>query len=180
MSAIGNFLWFIFGGGLVAGLLWALSGLIMFVSIIGIPWGHSCFRLANLTFFPFGRTAIDRRLLDGQPSVGTGVGGTLGNIVWFILAGLWLAIGHALAGISYCLTIIGIPFGIQHFKLGGLALAPIGKEVVSLDVAAAARARAAGSYVSDRRGDDSKVCPSCRREIKAQAVICRHCGHEQP
>lgn len=150
MRAIGNLLWFVLGGGLVAGLLWILAGIIMYASIIAIPWGNSCFRLANLSFFPFGRTAVKRSLLDNSPSPGTGVGGFLGNLVWFLLAGLWLALSHAGAGISYCLTIIGIPFGIQHFKLAGLALAPIGKEVVPLEVAAAARARAAREHLDSR------------------------------
>ena len=150
MTAIGNLLWFIFGGGLVAGLLWILSGLIMYISIIGIPWGNSCFRLANLSFFPFGRTAVRRDILDNRPSPGTGVGGFLGNLVWFVLAGFWLALSHAGAGISYCLTIIGIPFGIQHFKLAGLALAPIGKEVVPLEVARVARERAAWQDLNSR------------------------------
>ena len=179
MSTMGNFLWFIFGGGFFAGLAWCLAGAVMFVSVIGIPWGHSCFRLANLSFFPFGRTAINRQLLDSDSGVGTGAVGTLGNIVWLVFAGLWLALGHAFAGISYCLTIIGIPFGIQHFKLGGLALAPIGKEIVPNEVAAAAKMRSADNYVALRRGDNNKVCPKCRREIKAQAVVCKHCGHKQ-
>ncbi len=150
MSAIGNLLWFILGGGLVAGLLWILAGAIMYASIIGIPWGNSCFRLANLSFFPFGRTAVRRDILDSQPGPGSGPGGFLGNLVWFVLAGLWLALSHAGAGISYCLTIIGIPFGIQHFKLAGLALAPIGKEIVPLEVARAARERAARQHLDLR------------------------------
>jgi uncharacterized membrane protein YccF (DUF307 family) len=138
MRAIGNFLWFILGG-VWMGIAWWLFGLIAFVSIIGIPWGKACFVIGQFTFFPFGKEAIDRVELSGQEDVGTGVLGALGNVVWFILAGIWLAIGHVLCALMSFITIIGIPFGIQHLKLAGISLAPIGKTIVTIEVAGAAR-----------------------------------------
>ena len=138
MSAIGNFLWFVLGG-VFMGLGWWLAGLLAFVSIIGIPWGRACFVIGNFTFFPFGKEAIDREDLSGERDMGTGSLGVVGNIVWFLLAGWWLAIGHVLSAIACSVTIIGIPFGIQHLKLAGIALAPIGKTVVDKDLAEAAR-----------------------------------------
>jgi len=129
VRAIGNLIWFVFGG-VFMGLAWWFVGLIAFVSIVGIPWGRACFVIGQFTFFPFGRDAVSRRDLTGQTDIGTGVLGTLGNVVWLLVAGWWLAIGHVLSAAACCLTIIGIPFGIQHLKLAGISLAPIGKTVV--------------------------------------------------
>ena len=138
MRAIGNFLWFILGG-IWMGIAWWLFGLIAFVLIVGIPWGKACFVIGQFTFFPFGKEAIDREELSGQEDIGTGVLGTIGNIVWFLFAGVWLAIGHVLCALVNFITIIGIPFGIQHLKLAGISLAPIGKTIVEIEVATAAR-----------------------------------------
>ena len=138
MSAIGNFLWFVLGG-VFMGLGWWLAGVLAFVSIIGIPWGRACFVIGNFTFFPFGKEAIDREDLSGERDMGTGSFGVVGNIVWFLLAGWWLALGHVMSAIACFVTIIGIPFGIQHLKLAGIALAPIGKTVVDKRLAEAAR-----------------------------------------
>jgi len=140
MSAIGNLIWFVFGG-LWLGLGWWLAGILMLLSIVGIPWARSCFVLGGFCFFPFGREAIDRRELTGKGDLGTGTLGFVGNVIWFLLAGLWLAIGHVASAIANALTIIGIPFAIQHLKLAGCALAPIGKIVVPKEVAAEARRR---------------------------------------
>lgn len=137
MSAIGNFLWFILGGFFM-GLAWWIIGLIAFLSIIGIPWGRACFVIGQFAFFPFGKEAISREHLTNKTDIGTGSLGLLGNIIWFIFAGVWLAIGHVCWAIACFITIIGIPFGIQHLKLAGIALAPIGKTIVSKEVAAAA------------------------------------------
>ena len=150
MRAIGNFLWFVLGG-IWMGIAWWLFGLIAFVSIVGIPWGKACFVIAQFTFFPFGKEAIDREKLSGQEDIGTGALGVLGNIVWFILAGVWLAIGHVLCALVNFITIIGIPFGIQHLKLAGISLAPIGKTIVTLEVAAAARDSNARDTVANLR-----------------------------
>jgi uncharacterized membrane protein YccF (DUF307 family) len=95
--------------------------------------------IGTFAFWPFGKEAIDRRDLSGRGDIGTSVFGTVGNIVWFVFAGIWLAIGHVCSAIACCVTIIGIPFGWQHLKLAGIALAPIGKTVVSTDVAEASR-----------------------------------------
>ena len=150
MGAIGNFLWFIFGG-LILGLSWWAVGILAYISIVGIPWGKACFVIGQFTFFPFGKEAVSRDELSGQEDVGTGGLGVVGNIVWFILAGLWLAIGHVCSAILCFITIIGIPFGIQHLKLAGIALAPIGKTIVSKEVAAAARKHNAEAAVAKLR-----------------------------
>ena len=137
MRTIGNIIWLLFGG-LVMGLVWWLIGLIAFVTIIGIPWGRACFVIGEFSFFPFGREAISRAELE-QYNVGTGVLGVLGNIIWFVFAGLWLAIAHLLMAIVCFVLIIGIPFGLQHLKLAKLALAPIGKTIIDADYAEAVR-----------------------------------------
>lgn len=137
MSALGNFFWFILGGALM-GLGWWLVGLLAFVSIIGIPWGKACFVIGQFAFFPFGKEAVSRAELSGRDDVGTGALGLAGNIIWFVFAGVWLAIGHVVSAAACFVTIIGIPFGIQHLKLALIALAPIGKTIVDKDLAAAA------------------------------------------
>lgn len=129
LRAIGNILWFILGG-LVMGLAWWLIGLVAFITIIGIPWGRACFVIGQFAFLPFGREAVDRKLITGRDDLGTGALGLVGNIIWFILAGFWLAIGHITVALALCLTIIGIPFALQHLKLALLTLAPVGKVIV--------------------------------------------------
>lgn len=150
MRTIGNLIWFVFGG-IFMGLGWWLAGVVMFLSIVGIPWGRSCFVIGNFSFFPFGQEAISRRELTGKDDIGTGALGTVGNIVWFVLAGMWLAIGHIVSAVLNFMTIIGIPFGIQHLKLAGLAFAPVGKTIVSKEVAAEARRRNAMSTLHRMR-----------------------------
>lgn len=150
MRAIGNFLWFVLGG-VFMGLAWWFIGLLAFVSLIGIPWGKACFVIGQFTFFPFGREAISRKELHQKDDIGTGSLGLLGNILWFIMAGVWLAIGHVVSAIFSFVTIIGIPFAIQHLKLAGIALAPIGKTIVPIEVAAAARRANAESTVAALR-----------------------------
>jgi uncharacterized membrane protein YccF (DUF307 family) len=148
-----NFLWFVLGGVLM-GLAWWLAGIIAYITIIGIPWGKACFVMGNFSFFPFGKEAISRRELNQSDDIGTGALGTLGNVIWFIFAGIWLALGHVACAIANFVTIIGIPFGIQHLKLAGIALAPIGKTVVTKEVAAAARNATANATVAGlRRGN---------------------------
>ncbi|MBS1131203.1 MAG: rane protein [Proteobacteria bacterium] len=151
MRAIGNFLWFILGGVLM-GLGWWLVGLLCFVTIVGIPWGKACFVIGQFTFFPFGKEAISRKELTNQGDIGTGAMGLLGNILWFVFAGIWLAIGHVLSALACAITVIGIPFAIQHLKLAGIALAPIGKTIVNKEVADAARRHNAEVSVSQLRG----------------------------
>ncbi len=127
-SVIGNVLWFVLGGA-VMGLAWWLAGLIALLSIVGIPWARACFVIGQFTFWPFGREAVSRAAM-GRPDIGTGPLGLIGNVVWFLLLGVWLAIGHITAALANFVTIIGIPFGIQHLKLAVVAVAPIGMTIV--------------------------------------------------
>ena len=127
MVLILNILWFIFGGGLPAWILWVLLGGLLCITIIGIPFGYAAFRIAGFAAFPFGKELVDSRTLGENRIPGTG----LANFLWIILAGIWLAISHIIAGVSLCLTIIGIPFGFAHFKLAGVCFAPLGKKPMS-------------------------------------------------
>lgn len=129
MRFVGNVLWFILGGALM-GLGWWLAGLLAYLSIICIPWGKACFVIGQFTFFPFGKEAVSRRYINNKDDIGTGMLGTIGNILWFVFAGIWLAIGHVISALVCFVTIIGIPFGVQHLKLAAIALAPIGKTIV--------------------------------------------------
>lgn len=138
MRAIGNLIWFLFGG-IAMGLAWCLFGVLAFLSIVGIPWGRACFVIAGFSFFPFGKEAISRDELTLSDDIGTSGFGTLGNVIWFVFAGFWLAIGHVLSAVACFITIIGIPFSLQHLKLAGISIAPIGKTIVDKEVAAAAR-----------------------------------------
>ncbi|MGB0937586.1 MAG: YccF domain-containing protein [Colwellia sp.] len=150
MSLLGNILWFLLGGFFM-GLAWWFFGLLAFISIIGIPWGKACFVMGSFSFFPFGQEAIARDELTLEEDIGTGSLGFIGNIVWFIFAGLWLALGHICSAICCFITIIGIPFGIQHLKLAVISLAPVGKTIVPKEVAAAARRANAEGYVENIR-----------------------------
>ena len=140
MRTIGNVLWFVFGG-FIMGLGWWLAGLLMLISIVGIPWVRSCFVFGTFCFFPFGNEAIDRKELTGKDDLGTGVLGLIGNVVWFVFAGWLLALGHVISALANFVTIIGIPFVIQHLKLAACALAPVGMTIVSKEEAAEARRR---------------------------------------
>ncbi|HEY3799753.1 MAG TPA: YccF domain-containing protein [Caulobacteraceae bacterium] len=120
MSFILNVLWFIFGG-FISGTLWLFAGVVCAITVIGLPWAPAVFRLASLAYWPFGRTIVDR------PS---GVGSALLNIIWLIFAGWWLALHHILLAVGLAVTIIGIPFALQHLKMAMLALAPVSKSVV--------------------------------------------------
>jgi len=138
LRILGNIIWFLCGG-VIMGLAWWLVGLICFISIIGIPWGRACFVIGNFSFFPFGQEVISRDELTKEMDIGTSPLGTIGNVVWFLLAGIWLAIGHIMSAVACFITIIGIPFALQHLKLAYISLAPIGKTVVPKEQAAMAR-----------------------------------------
>ncbi len=138
MRTLGNIIWFLFGG-VFMGLLWWLFGILAFISIIGVPWGRACFVMGNFSFFPFGKEAISRDELTNEMDIGTSPLGVIGNVLWFVFAGLWLAIGHILSAAACFVTIIGIPFALQHLKLAVISLAPIGKTVVTSEEAAVAR-----------------------------------------
>ena len=129
MNAILNLIWLVCGG-LLMGVAWWAAGLLAFVSVVGIPWGRACFVIGNLCFLPFGRAVADRSVVTGKGDVGTGALGVVGNVLWFLFAGIWLAIGHLVSAVVCFVTIVGIPFGLQHLKLSEIALAPIGKTVV--------------------------------------------------
>lgn len=127
MRTIGNVLWLIFVG-LWTALEWVVAGAILCITVVGIPFGIQCFKLAAFSLWPFGQTVVRT---GSAPVLGT-----LANIVWFVLAGIWIAITYVVAGLLLCITLIGIPFGIQAFKLAGLALVPFGREVVPAEDAA--------------------------------------------
>lgn len=129
MRFLMNVLWVVLGGLLMA-LGWWLAGLIMAVTIVGLPWARACFVIGQFSLWPFGREAVDRSIVNGVEDLGTGALGAVGNVIWFVLAGWWLAIGHLSAAVACFVTIIGIPFGIQHVKLALVALAPVGKTIV--------------------------------------------------
>lgn len=135
MILILNILWLVLGGGLVTGLLWFLAAAIMALTIVGLPWARACVTIGVFNLWPFGRAAMDRSEVTGRDDIGTSPLGTIGNVIWFVLAGIWLAIGHVIAAISLALTIIGIPFSLQHLKLAHISLFPIGKMVVDRQVA---------------------------------------------
>lgn len=129
MRTLGNLLWFILGGCLM-GLGWWLAGILCAITIVGLPWAKACFVIGQFAFWPFGKVAVSRDVVSGHGDIGTGALGTLGNVLWFVVAGIWLAIGHLVSALACFVTIIGIPFGLQHLKLAGLAVAPIGKTIV--------------------------------------------------
>ncbi len=124
-----NVIWVVCGG-LVMALGWWLAGLVAAITIVGLPWARSCFVIGNFSLWPFGREARSRAEITGHTDLGTGPLGLVGNVIWFLLAGWWLAIGHLTSALACFVTIIGIPFGLQHIKLALIALAPIGLQVV--------------------------------------------------
>lgn len=132
ISLVLNLIWIIFGGGLMA-IAWVIVAVLMAITVIMLPWSRAAFEIASYTLFPFGRTAINRRLVTGQNDIGTGGLGFIGNVIWFVAAGWWLALGHVLAGIACALTIIGLPLAMAHFKLVRISLAPIGLTIVNTD-----------------------------------------------
>lgn len=129
MRFIANIFWFILGG-FVMGLGWWFAGLICALTIVGLPWAKACFVIGQFAFLPFGKKAVDRWELTGVKDIGTSAFGMLGNVIWFVFAGFWLAIGHLISAMFCFVTLIGIPFGLQHLKLAAIALAPIGKTIV--------------------------------------------------
>jgi uncharacterized membrane protein YccF (DUF307 family) len=121
LSFLLNILWLIFGG-LAAALAWVIAAVIMAITIIGLPWCFAALRIALYTLLPFGHEMRSR------PDAG--VLSLLGNIIWFVLAGWWLALGHLILAVALAITIIGIPFAWAHLKLAGASLVPLGKEIV--------------------------------------------------
>ena len=128
-SLLLNLLWIVFGGLWMA-LAWLVAAIIMAITIVGLPWARAAFTMARYTLLPFGQRAVSRAEYTGREDLGTGPLGTLGNIIWFVFAGWWLALGHLLFAVGLAITIIGLPFAWAHLKLAGLALWPIGKMIV--------------------------------------------------
>ncbi len=151
MKTLGNFLWFVFCGGLLMGLSWWILGVVMYVIIIGIPWGKACFVIGKFSFLPFGKEAVKRKDLHQEDDVGTGALGLIGNVIWFFLAGFWLALGHITFALTNFVTIIGIPFGIQHLKLAQIALAPVGKTIIPKEIAVEIRKELAEKQIKQFR-----------------------------
>ena len=122
MKLLGNILWIVLGGFFIS-LYYAIVGLLFCISIIGIPFGMQLFKMAGLALWPFGH--------DVTP--GANDGGCLSlimNVIWIVLGGIEIALMHVTLGIGFCITIVGIPFGLQHFKMALLALMPFGKEII--------------------------------------------------
>jgi uncharacterized membrane protein YccF (DUF307 family) len=128
-SLLLNVFWLVFGGLWMA-VAWGIAAIVIAITIIGIPWARAAFNIAVYTLLPFGQKAVSRAEYTGVEDLGTGPLGLLGNIVWLVFAGWWLALGHLLFAIVLAITIIGIPFAWAHLKLAGIALWPIGKIVV--------------------------------------------------
>ena len=122
MNIIGNLIWLLFGG-LYSAIFYFIGGLALCLTIVGIPFGLQCFKLADFVLWPFGRKAIGTNSSTGCLSL-------ILNIIWILFGGFWLAVGHIFFGVLLYLTIIGIPFGRQHFKLVEISLMPFGKKVV--------------------------------------------------
>ena len=119
-----NVIWLVFGGFFLA-VGYAFAGVLLAITIVGIPFAIASFRMANFVIWPFGRRLVD------APSSGALAG--IGNVLWLILAGWWLALGHIVTGAVMCLTIVGIPLGIANFKLIPVSLLPLGKRIVDAD-----------------------------------------------
>jgi uncharacterized membrane protein YccF (DUF307 family) len=119
LSLLLNLLWIVFGGLWMA-IGWVMAGIMMAITIIGLPWARAAFNIAAYTLLPY----------SGREDIGTGPLGVLGNLVWLVLAGWWLALGHLITAVLLACTIIGIPFAWAHLKLAGLAIWPIGKMIV--------------------------------------------------
>jgi uncharacterized membrane protein YccF (DUF307 family) len=124
MRLILNVIWLVLVG-IWAFIAWMLAALIMAILIITIPFAIQAFKIGVFSLWPFGRTVVKRR--------DAGVGSLIGNVLWFVLCGWWLALVHLIGGIALCITIIGIPLGLGNFKLIPISLWPMGREIVDID-----------------------------------------------
>jgi uncharacterized membrane protein YccF (DUF307 family) len=123
MNFLGNLIWLIFGGFIIA-IEYFIGSLVLMITIVGIPFGIQTLKMASLSLWPFGRDTVVHSRASGCLYI-------LMNIIWLISGGIWIAITHAIFGVLLCITIIGIPFGLQHFKLTAIALSPFGRDIVS-------------------------------------------------
>lgn len=122
MKILGNIIWLVFGGLMIA-VEYFISGLLLCITIIGIPFGFQAFKLGVLSLWPFGRKVMNMPQEPGCLSV-------VMNIIWIFIGGIWIALSHLAWGLLFCITIVGIPFGLQHFKLMKLAFTPFGKDIL--------------------------------------------------
>lgn len=127
MRLLGNIIWLLFGG-LATGIGWWVAGLLAAITIIGIPFSIAAFRIGTFSFWPFGREVIDRP----EPGETRRLVVVIGNVIWILLGGIWLALAHLFFALLLAITIIGIPFAVQHLKLAHLSLTPYGKMIVAL------------------------------------------------
>ena len=130
-----NLLWVLLGGLWMAAA-WVLAAIIMAITIIGLPWTRAAFNIALYAFLPFGHRAVSRARFMGRDDLGTGILGVLGNLIWLVLAGWWLALLHLAHAVLFAITIIGIPFAWAHLKLAKIALWPVGRMIVTAEEAA--------------------------------------------
>ncbi len=126
MRLLGNIIWLLFGG-LATGIGWWVAGLLAAITIIGIPFSIAAFRIGTFSFWPFGREVIDRP----EPGETRRLVVVIGNVIWILLGGIWLALAHLFFALLLAITIIGIPFAVQHLKLAHLSLTPYGKMIVA-------------------------------------------------
>jgi uncharacterized membrane protein YccF (DUF307 family) len=124
MNLLGNLIWLIFGGIIIA-VEYLIGSIILMITIVGIPFGIQTLKMASLSIWPFGRDTRVQIRASGCLYI-------LMNVLWLITGGLWIAVTHAIFGILLCITIIGIPFGLQHFKLTSIALSPFGRDIVNV------------------------------------------------
>ncbi|MFT3774965.1 MAG: YccF domain-containing protein [Minicystis sp.] len=124
MRLLLNILWVTLGGGFLIGLEYLIGGLVLCLTVVGIPFGVQCFKIAGMGLLPFGK-----EIREDPSSAGAGCLGLAMNVVWFLAAGLWIFLSHIGLALASAVTIIGIPFAVQHVKLAFLALAPFGKRV---------------------------------------------------
>ena len=154
MRLAGNVIWFVLGGWYIA-LIWLVGAVVFAITIVGLPLTIAALQMAKLSAWPFGKDVVHVRELDNKGlSFGTAITGTIGfivNVIWACTFGIVLFVGYVVAGILTCLTLIGIPFGLQAFKLAGLSFWPVGRRVVSIEVATAVRQANAQSAVARYR-----------------------------
>ncbi|MGQ3671769.1 YccF family protein [Xanthobacter sp. TB0136] len=169
MRFAGNVIWFVFGGAVIA-LIWLIGAVIFAVSIVGLPVSRAAFEMAKMTAFPFGKDVVHIRELDGKGiTATTAVTGTIGfiaNIVWAFSFGWVLFLSYLVAGVINCITIIGIPFGIQSFKLAGISFWPVGRRVVPKELAHAARVRNAQDRLSKYRNEEPGADRAVQIEVR--------------
>jgi uncharacterized membrane protein YccF (DUF307 family) len=134
VSLLLNILWIVFGGAIMA-VAWVIAAVIMAITIIGLPWARAALNIALYTLLPFGHKAVPRAEHTGHENIGTGPLGVIGNLIWLVFAGWWLALLHLILAVGWAITIIGIPFAWAHLKLARISLWPIGMMIVPSDAA---------------------------------------------